>query len=73
MPISVIEAMVSGIPVVVTDVVGNRDAVAHGETGFITSSVEEMIYYIDLLAQDPELRLSMGQNRQRFCGLTWVV
>ncbi|HHX50779.1 MAG TPA: glycosyltransferase family 4 protein, partial [Clostridia bacterium] len=65
MPISVIEAMVSGIPVVVTDVVGNRDAVAHGETGFITSSVEEMIYYIDLLAQDPELRLSMGQRARQ--------
>jgi glycosyltransferase involved in cell wall biosynthesis len=65
MPISVIEAMVSGIPVVATNVVGNRDTVVHGQTGFITNKLEEMIYYIDLLAQDTELRLSMGHRARQ--------
>jgi glycosyltransferase involved in cell wall biosynthesis len=35
MPLAVLEAMAHGVPVIATDVVGNRDAVEHGRTGFL--------------------------------------
>jgi glycosyltransferase involved in cell wall biosynthesis len=35
MPLALLEAMAHGLPVVATDVVGNRDAVADGRTGFL--------------------------------------
>ncbi|SAK55712.1 group 1 glycosyl transferase [Caballeronia temeraria] len=60
MPIALIEAQVAGIPAVVTDVVGNRDVVQHGVTGFVASSAEEMAKYIETLRDDPALRARMG-------------
>lgn len=38
MPLAVLEAMSEGLPVVVTDVVGNRDVVDHGRTGLLYPS-----------------------------------
>jgi len=60
MPIALIEAQVAGIPAVVTDVVGNRDVVQHGVTGFVAKSIEEMEGYIARLRDDPALRARMG-------------
>ncbi|MCA8271111.1 glycosyltransferase [Burkholderia sp. AU30280] len=60
MPVALIEAQVAGIPAVVTDVVGNRDVVIHGVTGFIASSVDEMATYLTMLRDDPQLRAQMG-------------
>jgi glycosyltransferase involved in cell wall biosynthesis len=60
MPIALIEAQVAGIPAVVTDVVGNRDVVLHGVTGFVASNAVEMAHYIAQLRDDPQLRARMG-------------
>ncbi|QSN63418.1 glycosyltransferase [Caballeronia sp. M1242] len=60
MPIALIEAQVAGIPAVVTDVVGNRDVVQHGVTGFVAKSEEEMAGYIARLRDDAPLRERMG-------------
>jgi glycosyltransferase involved in cell wall biosynthesis len=60
MPIALIEAQVAGIPAVVTNVVGNRDVVLHGVTGFVASSEQEMEKYIAMLRDDPALRARMG-------------
>jgi glycosyltransferase involved in cell wall biosynthesis len=60
MPIALIEAQVAGIPAVVTDVVGNRDVVLHGVTGFVASNDEDMARYIAQLRDDPQLRARMG-------------
>ncbi|AET91763.1 glycosyl transferase [Burkholderia sp. YI23] len=60
MPIALIEAQVAGIPAVVTDVVGNRDVVQHGLTGFVASSAEEMEKCIAILRDEPALRARMG-------------
>lgn len=60
MPIALIEAQVAGIPAVVTDVVGNRDVVQHGVTGFVATSVEDMAKYVAMLRDDPALRARMG-------------
>jgi glycosyltransferase involved in cell wall biosynthesis len=60
LPLAVIEAQVAGIPAVVTDVVGNRDAVFHGVTGFVASSPDEMSRYVAILRDDSQLRKRMG-------------
>lgn len=66
MPIAVLEAMACGKPVVATDVIGNRDLVVHGETGFIGRDEDELVFFLKRLIEDPELRRSMGyRGRER--------
>ena len=66
MPVALIEAQVAGIPAVVTDVVGNRDVVIHGVTGYVASNADEMTAYLSLLRDDRQLREEMGAAaRQR--------
>ncbi len=60
MPIALIEAQAMGIPAVVTNIVGNKDIVVHGKTGFLASSEKEMSVYTQKLIDDPSLRLKMG-------------
>ncbi|VWB78440.1 glycosyl transferase [Burkholderia metallica] len=60
MPVALIEAQVAGIPAVVTDVVGNRDVVIHGVTGYVASSIDEMAAYLTALREDRQLRETMG-------------
>ena len=60
MPLALIEAQAAGLPAVVSDVVGNRDVVIHGETGFVCKTDTEMIQKIRLLIDNPLLRKKMG-------------
>jgi glycosyltransferase involved in cell wall biosynthesis len=61
LPISVIQAMAAAIPCVVTDVIGNRDAVRSGETGFVAGDVPALIDGVVRLLRDATLRSSLGQ------------
>lgn len=65
MPVAVIESMVAGIPAVVTDVIGNRDVVEHGETGFVAANAEELSQYLRRLINDSPLRSKMGAEARR--------
>ncbi|MCS7233586.1 MAG: glycosyltransferase family 4 protein [Synergistetes bacterium] len=66
MPIAVLEAMACSKPVVATDVVGNRDVVIHGETGFVGKDENELVLYLRRLIENRDLRLKMGiQGRRR--------
>ncbi|MEW6584975.1 MAG: glycosyltransferase family 4 protein [Nitrospirota bacterium] len=60
MPIAVLEAMTVGKPVVATDVIGNRDAVIHGKTGFLCSDLNEFTRRLFNLIDDPRLRDQLG-------------
>ena len=60
MPIALIEAQVCGLPAIVTDVVGNRDVIRHGETGFIGRDRAELAAHLSRLLGDAELRRSLG-------------
>jgi glycosyltransferase involved in cell wall biosynthesis len=61
-PYSVIEAMMSGVPMVATDVGGTREAL--GTTGILVPSRDpaQLALGIALLAQDPDLRRRLGQE-----------
>lgn len=60
MPLSLIEAQVAGLPAVVIDVVGCRDVVIDGVTGYICKDVGEMKEKILCLLRDQKLRVEMG-------------
>jgi glycosyltransferase involved in cell wall biosynthesis len=62
MPLALIEAQAAGLPAVVSNVVGCRDVVQHGVTGFICDTDEELCTRTQQLIQDPELRQRMGEN-----------
>ena len=63
MPLSVLEAMASGLPVVATDVGDVSRAVRHGETGYVVppKSGRELANALEPLLRDKELRRQMGK------------
>jgi len=65
MPIAILEAMALGLPVVATDVVGNRDLVIQDKTGFIAANAAGFVTALKTLAESPEKRCRMGSAGRR--------
>jgi glycosyltransferase involved in cell wall biosynthesis len=65
MPLPVLQAMAAGVPCVVTDVVGNRDAVTHGATGLLARDVSSLAVYVKSLLDQPERARELGDAAQR--------
>lgn len=59
---AVVESLAAGVPVVATDVGGNPDAVADGETGFLISvgDTAALANRLARLIADPDLRAALG-------------
>ncbi|MFM0513861.1 glycosyltransferase [Paraburkholderia sp. RL17-373-BIF-A] len=60
MPIALIEAQAAGLPAVASRIVGNRDVIVHGVTGFLANDDEQLEHYTRQLIDDAELRQRMG-------------
>ncbi len=62
LPMSVVEAMLTGLPVVATGIRGPREQVVHGVTGLLVpaGSVAPLAAAIARLAADPAARAAMG-------------
>jgi glycosyltransferase involved in cell wall biosynthesis len=62
LPMSIIEAMLAGLPVVSTDIRGPREQVLHGVTGFLVPphSVEPLAEALRTLTTNAALRARMG-------------
>lgn len=68
LPMSIIEAMMAGLPVVATDIRGPREQVIDGQTGLLVpaASVAPLAHALRQLVRQPALRHSMGAaGRQR--------
>lgn len=68
MPVSILEAMAASKTCVATNVVGNRDLISDGKTGFLCEA-EKPERFIDLLKRlikDDELRRSIGRNAREY-------
>ncbi len=63
LPMSVIEAMLTGLPVVATDIRGPREQVVHGVTGLLVrvAEVVPLAEALRTLVNDKELRVRMGE------------
>lgn len=61
-PLTLIEAMAAGLPIVSTDVGGVGEVVAHGETAFLSAAGEDGGLADDLvrLSRMPEVRTALG-------------
>jgi glycosyltransferase involved in cell wall biosynthesis len=64
---AVLECMASGLPMIVTDVGGNAEAVINGETGLVVPphNPAALGAAIVRLARDPELGRSMGERAKK--------
>jgi glycosyltransferase involved in cell wall biosynthesis len=68
LPRAIIEAGACARPVVATDVVGNRDAVAHGDTGFLVplGDAQALAQRLAELIGNRRLRHYMGRTGREF-------
>lgn len=73
MPLALIEAQAAGIPAVVLNVVGCRDVVEDGVTGFVCDSVDGLVARTRQLIEDPLLRKRMGENAARIARTRFAV
>ena len=64
LPNTIMEAMAAGVPVVASDIWGNRELVVHGETGFLAPLGDRatLARYANKLLDDPELARRFGQQ-----------
>ena len=67
-PRAIMEAAASGKPIVATDVVGNRDALVEGETGFLVPLNDSVALAdrIEKLLSDVDLRKQIGQQSRKY-------
>ena len=60
MPIAILESMALKVPVVATDIPGNRDLIVPGETGFLAGDAASFLAALTTLASLNDLRRRMG-------------
>jgi glycosyltransferase involved in cell wall biosynthesis len=66
LPIAVLEAMAMKKPVLATNVIGNKDTVVQGKTGFLFDAVDELDAHFKIL-EDKAERQQMGSNGFERC------
>lgn len=71
MALPLLQAMAMGMPCVVTDVVGNRDAISDGKTGLVARDLSALAVQVKSLLDDAGLAQALGEAarveaRQRF-------
>ncbi len=59
---AMLEAMSSGLPVLVSKISGSADVVADVENGFFIQSVDDIYYIIDKLKTNPEMKYSIAKE-----------
>lgn len=73
MPLALIEAQAAGVPAVVSNVVGCKDVVQHGVTGFVCDTDEELLERTQQLINDAPLRQRMGDNAAQMAHTRFAV
>ncbi|WP_036903230.1 MULTISPECIES: glycosyltransferase [Prochlorococcus] len=65
-PLSVLEAMSVGLPIVASKVPGNIDTISHDSSGYFydLGNISQAINYLRKISNDYELRMNLGKNAQ---------
>jgi len=63
----------AGIPCISAPLRDYKEAIVHGETGFIANDIDEWMKYIDLLVADKDLRETMGKNAKKDVEENWSI
>jgi len=68
MPLTVLEAMASGLPIIATRVAGTSEIVIHNETGLLVEpgNVRQLAEAIKFLIQHPDEATRLGRNARTF-------
>ncbi|WP_309081077.1 glycosyltransferase family 4 protein [Zhihengliuella sp.] len=66
MPMALMQAQALGIPSVVSDAVGNRDAVRDAATGYVCEEEDELVRRTCELLRDPVLRRRMSETAREW-------
>ena len=63
MPLSIIEAMATGLPCIASNVGGVPELIEHGWNGFIINPghIDELVHSIQKLMENPQLLEEMGE------------
>lgn len=64
-PLSMLEAMAAGIPVVTTAKQEIPNIITNGENGFISNDKDELVNYCKTLLSDPDLAEAMGAKARK--------
>lgn len=72
-PLTLIEAMMSGLPVITTSVCGMKDLVVHGQTGLLVPirSPHAIVEAVEMLLADPLLRARLGNAASQEASLKY--
>jgi len=75
LPNVVMEAMAAAVPVVASDIAGNRELVVHGETGYLVPLGDRAGYgrYAHKILEDATLRQRLGRAGQQRVGRDFTV
>ena len=67
LPLTIIEAMFAGLPIIAADVGGIRELVQNGKNGFLiqSNSADELTERMIYLIKNPKERIRMGREGQR--------
>jgi glycosyltransferase involved in cell wall biosynthesis len=50
-----------GVPTIASDTEPFREAIKHGETGFVAKTIDDWYKYLDLLVSDRSKRVQIGE------------
>jgi glycosyltransferase involved in cell wall biosynthesis len=65
-PVSILEAMAAGRPVVASNVGGIRELFQQSDTGFVVNTEDEMLNKVEMLLNSDRLRKEIGVNSQNY-------
>ncbi len=75
-PLTLIEAMASGLPIVTTAICGMKDTIREGQNGLLvpTRSPKSIVDAIDRLLRSPEMRMKIGRAARgdALASYTWA-
>ncbi len=73
MPRSLVQYVLAGLPVVVTDLPGVARVVVDGENGFVVKSdaFDDLVQRLEMLVATPDLRARMSQNSRHMDLSDW--